>query len=57
MEKPKSIEKKGTTKHLTQLGVNRAFWKLLAGRGGMTIRASELMNLPVNAGLKADVHN
>ena len=49
-EKPKVIE----NRKLTQLGMNRAFWKLLTTRGGMTIKSSELQNLPVNAALKAD---
>ena len=49
--KPKLIQ----GRKLTQLGMMRAFWKLLASHGGgMTIKSSELQNLPVNAGLKAD---
>lgn len=50
-EPPKVIE----NRQLTQLGINRAFWKLLASHGGgITIAASELVNLPVNAALQAD---
>ena len=50
MEKPKVIE----NRKLTQLGIMRAFWKLLQARGGMTIKSSDLTNLPVNAALKAN---
>jgi hypothetical protein len=50
--KPQLIE----NKQLTEKGMLWAFWKLLAGRGGMTISASELANMPANAQLKA-VHD
>lgn len=50
MDPPKLIQ----NKQLTEKGMLWAFWKLLAGRGGMTIGASELANMPVNAKLKAD---
>lgn len=49
-EKPKLIQ----GRKLTQLGMMRAFWRLLTAHGGMTIKSSELMDLPVNAALKAD---
>ena len=42
-------------KQLTQLGINRALWKLLMNKGGkLRITAAELSNLPVNAALKAE---
>lgn len=43
-------------KQLTQLGVNRVLWKIIAQRGSIKIKADQLARLPENAAIRID-HN